>query len=301
MTTEVTFSYGTNPHLRPARVGAENELPFAVRRGDVSFNNVRDALHAFGCARELERVLGRPVAVAVKHGRPVGTGTGDGGFRAAVSTDPEAAENSWVAWTGVVDGELAAAVARTELDGLAAPAFDATAWAILRSANRRLRLLEIRRAPETDAPSRRSWYLGVTLEEPADLALFRSHPLRIGGSELDDPSARAAALMAMVVVRHTPARAAVAATAEHTVAVVGAACSEREVARRLGDALPGASQADLTVAGSVSFRDPTSLEALARGGVTRLVQPDPTPPAFAEEATRLGTELIVTGRRLICR
>jgi AICAR transformylase/IMP cyclohydrolase PurH len=293
------FLYGSNPHRADARVSAAGRLPFAVTQGSVSFNNLRDALHAWACASELTAMMGRPCAVAVKHGRPVGAAAGrrDGidACRSALDMDSEASEKSWLAWPERVAEPLAEFIVRRRLDGLAVPSATASAANVL-AGGERLRRVDVRAEHHNAAAVVHSGHLGLTFQEEAERPL----------SSLLDPSLQQrrrdplvqAALFAAVVTRYTPVRAVVAATADRAWAIVSGAASERESIRRLPT---GLTPDGVAVASSVSLRETGSLTILANQCVQAVVYADPPSDELARVAQRLGIALLITGVRLIYR
>ena len=143
-----TLRYGENPHQPAARYrragGPPAAGPFAtgeppLQGKPLSYNNVLDA----AAVAALTRSLRGPGCVIVKHTNPCGAAerpTLLAAWEAALAGDPVSAFGGVVGLTGVVDGELAAALSAIFLEVVVAPGFDADARAVL-AAKPNLRLV----------------------------------------------------------------------------------------------------------------------------------------------------------------
>ncbi len=139
--------YGENPHQPAARYRrpgssvedgtfATGEPPLQGK--PLSYNNVLDAAAVAGIGRALHG----PACVIVKHTNPCGAAerpTLVAAWDDALAADPVSAYGGVVAFTGVVNAEVAERLARIFLEIVVAPGFDAGAREILaRRANLRL-------------------------------------------------------------------------------------------------------------------------------------------------------------------
>src|ERR1700733_14988177 len=141
--------YGENPHQKAALyssrqggiAGAEQ-----LQGKGLSYNNLVDLDAAWQLIREFDR----PASAVIKHTNPCGCAEGSTlaeSYRRAFEADPVSAFGGVLAFNRAVDRETAEEIAKTFIEAIAAPGYDAAARELL-AAKRNLRLLAVSRAPE---------------------------------------------------------------------------------------------------------------------------------------------------------
>lgn len=139
--------YGENPHQlaafyeeRPAIDNACVSQAKPLQGKELSFNNIHDANGAFELVKEFDEAA----AVIVKHTNPCGVALDDdllSAYCRARDTDPVSAFGGIIACNRLVTGPLAREIAKTFVEAIIAPGFDAEARTILKEKSN-LRLLE---------------------------------------------------------------------------------------------------------------------------------------------------------------
>ncbi len=141
--------YGENPHQKAALysnrlggiAGAEQ-----LQGKELSYNNLVDLDAAWQLIREFDR----PASAVIKHTNPCGCAEGSAlaeSYRRAFEADPVSAFGGVLAFNRAVDRETAEEIAKTFVEAIAAPGYDAAARELL-AAKKNLRLLAVSRAPE---------------------------------------------------------------------------------------------------------------------------------------------------------
>lgn len=292
--------YGENPHQGGAvyaRTGGPGVLGgFRQLQGkELSWNNLLDA----DAARKIVALFDEPAVVIVKHNNPCGVGRGADlaeAYGRALATDPVSAFGSIIALNRPADARFAEAMADLFVEVLIAPGFEEARERF--AAKKNLRVLEcpLYQPAEGDIELR-----------PVDGGFLAQSPDAVP----DDPAAwtcptrrqptaeeRRALELAWKVCRYTKSNAIVVANGDQTVGV-GAGQMSRVDSCRLAT-----EKAQLPLAGTAAasdaffpFRD--GLDALARAGVTAVVQPggskrDDEVIAAADEQ---GVAMLLTGVR----
>jgi phosphoribosylaminoimidazolecarboxamide formyltransferase/IMP cyclohydrolase len=297
----LALRYGENPHQGGA-VYATSGGPgplggFRQLQGkELSWNNLLDA----DAARKICALFDEPAVVIVKHNNPCGVGRGADlveAYRRALATDPVSAFGSIIAVNRPADGALAEALADLFVEVLLAPSFDEAARERF-AAKKNLRVLE---CPLYE-PSREEIELrpiaGGFLAQPPDA--FPDDPAgwTCPTQRQPTPEERRALDLAWRVSRYTKSNAIVVANGEQTVGI-GAGQMSRVDSCRLAT-----EKAQLPLAGTAAasdaffpFRD--GLDALAKAGITAVVQPggskrDDEVIAAADEQ---GIAMLFTGTR----
>ncbi|MFL6199954.1 MAG: bifunctional phosphoribosylaminoimidazolecarboxamide formyltransferase/IMP cyclohydrolase [Thermoanaerobaculia bacterium] len=267
--------YGENPHQGGA-VYATSGGPgvlggFRQLQGkELSWNNLLDA----DAARKIVALFEEPAVVIVKHNNPCGVGRGTSlveAYQRALASDPVSAFGSIVALNRPADGALAEAMAELFVEVLLAPGFDTSARERF-GAKRNLRVLECPLYRPSPADVELRPIDGGFLAQPPDAlpddpsgwtCPTRRHPT---------PEERRALDLAWKVCRYVKSNAIVVANGDQTVGI-GAGQMSRVDSCRLAT-----EKAQLPVRGTVAasdaffpFRD--GLDALARAGITAVVQP----------------------------
>ncbi|HEY2593275.1 MAG TPA: phosphoribosylaminoimidazolecarboxamide formyltransferase, partial [Chloroflexota bacterium] len=219
--------YGINPHQTPARVFAENGLPFEVRNGAPGYVNLLDALNGWQLVRELRGVTGLPAAASFKHVSPAGAAIGlplsdalrrayfvgergelsplANAFARARGADRVCSYGDWVALSDPVDLPTARLLRREVSDGVIAPGFEPAAFEVLKAKRGgRYTMLQIDPSFEPPAMETRQVF-GVTFEQrrndvvPSGALLERIVTLR---HDLSD-AARRDMLVGLITIKYT--------------------------------------------------------------------------------------------------
>jgi phosphoribosylaminoimidazolecarboxamide formyltransferase/IMP cyclohydrolase len=179
--------YGINPHQVPARVFADDRLPFQVLNGSPGYINLLDALNSWQLVRELRAVLGLPAAASFKHVSPAGAAVGlplsdairrayfvraadelsplAAAYARARGADRVCSYGDWVALSDRVDLPTAKLLRREVSDGVIAPGFEPAALQMLqKKRGGRYTILQI--DPDYEPPEQEMRQVfGVTFEQ----------------------------------------------------------------------------------------------------------------------------------------
>ncbi|MFL6293090.1 MAG: bifunctional phosphoribosylaminoimidazolecarboxamide formyltransferase/IMP cyclohydrolase [Thermoanaerobaculia bacterium] len=267
--------YGENPHQGGA-VYATSGGPgvlggFRQLQGkELSWNNLLDA----DAARKIVALFAEPAVVIVKHNNPCGVGRGTSlteAYQRALATDPVSAFGSIVALNRPADGALAEAMAELFVEVLLAPGFDTSARERF-GAKRNLRVLECPLYRPSPADVELRPIDGGFLAQPPDALPDDPSGWTCPTRRQPTPEERRALDLAWKVCRYVKSNAIVVANGDQTVGI-GAGQMSRVDSCRLAT-----EKAQLPVRGTVAasdaffpFRD--GLDALARAGITAVVQP----------------------------
>ena len=141
--------YGENPHQKAAlyssRLGGVAAAE-QLQGKELSYNNLVDLDAAWQLIREFEH----PAAAIIKHTNPCGcaeASTLAESYRRAFEADPVSAFGGVLAFNRALDRDTAAEIAKTFIEAIAAPGYDAAARELL-AAKKNLRLLAVSRATE---------------------------------------------------------------------------------------------------------------------------------------------------------
>jgi phosphoribosylaminoimidazolecarboxamide formyltransferase/IMP cyclohydrolase len=293
--------YGENPHQGGAvyaRTGGPGVLGgFRQIQGkELSWNNLLDA----DAARKIVALFAEPAVVIVKHNNPCGVGRGADlveAYGRALATDPVSAFGSIIALNRPADLPVAEAMADLFVEVLIAPGFGAGARERF-AAKKNLRVLECPPYQPAGSEVELRPVDGGFLAQPPDA--FPDDPATWTCPTRRQPSAeeRRALELAWKICRYTKSNAIVVANGDQTVGI-GAGQMSRVDSCRLAT-----EKAQLPLAGTAAasdaffpFRD--GLDALARAGITAVVQPggskrDDEVIAAADEQ---GIAMLLTGVR----
>jgi phosphoribosylaminoimidazolecarboxamide formyltransferase/IMP cyclohydrolase len=296
--------YGENPHQSGAvyaTAGGPGVLGgFRQLQGkELSWNNLLDA----DAARKMAALFAEPAVVIVKHNNPCGVGRGADlpeAYRRALATDPVSAFGSILAVNRPVDAALAEALADLFVEVLLAPGFEGAALERF-AAKKALRLLECPLYAPLPGEIELRPVAGGFLAQPPDAEpddpRFWKCPTRRQPTEAE----RRGLELAWKVCRYVKSNAIVVANGDQTVGI-GAGQMSRVDSCRL--AVEKAREHGLALAGTAAasdaffpFRD--GLDALAKAGITAVVQPggskrDDEVIAAADEQ---GIAMLLTGTR----
>jgi phosphoribosylaminoimidazolecarboxamide formyltransferase/IMP cyclohydrolase len=308
LTRVQALRYGENPD-QPASFYAESAPPAGslphlkqLHGKELSFNNLLDIEAAVMAASAFAD--GEPACVIVKHTTPCGVAVADSAieaYRRALAGDPVSAFGGIVAVNVSVDAELAAELAGTFLEIIAAPTFSADAVAVL-TRKKNLRLIELPVAPadprELDFKRVRGGFLvqrrmNMTFPEDDWKVVSKRQPT---APEMEDLR------FAWRVSASVKSNAIVLAAGRRTIGI-GAGQMSRVDASRLAVMKARDQNADTTGSALASdaffpFRD--GIDAAAAAGVACVIQPggsvrDDEVIAAADEH---GIAMVFTGRRV---
>ena len=288
--------YGENPHqkaalysLRQGGIAAAEQL----QGKELSYNNLVDLDAAWQLIREFDR----PAAAIIKHTNPCGCAeesTLAESYRRAFQADPVSAFGGVLAFNRAVDRETAEEIAKTFIEAIAAPGYDAAARELL-AAKKNLRLLAVSRAPDENVVKSIS---GGYLVQTPD-----THRLDRGACQVKTERAPTedewrALEFAWKVCKHVKSNAIVYAREGQTVSV-GAGQMSRVDAVKVG-----AMKAVLPLKGTVLASDaffpfPDGVEEAAKHGITAVIQPGGSvgDEKVLAAANQLGLAMVFTGVR----
>jgi phosphoribosylaminoimidazolecarboxamide formyltransferase / IMP cyclohydrolase len=293
--------YGENPHQRAALyssklggiAGAEQ-----LQGKELSYNNLVDLDAAWQLIREFDR----PAAAIIKHTNPCGCAeahTLGESYRRAFEADPVSAFGGVLAFNRAVDRETAEEIAKTFIEAIAAPGYDAAARELL-AAKRNLRLLAVSRSPlsgKNDEPVVKSISGGYLLQTPDTHRLERAE-CTVKTERAPSEEEWRALEFAWKVSKHVKSNAIVYAREGQTISV-GAGQMSRVDAVKVG-----AMKALLPLPGTVLASDaffpfPDGVEEAARHGITAVIQPGGSvgDEKVIAAANQLGLAMVFTGVR----
>jgi phosphoribosylaminoimidazolecarboxamide formyltransferase/IMP cyclohydrolase len=288
--------YGENPHqkaalysLRQGGIAAAEQL----QGKELSYNNLVDLDAAWQLIREFDR----PAAAIVKHTNPCGCAEGatlGESYRRAFEADPVSAFGGVLAFNRAVDRETAGEIAKTFIEAIAAPGYDAAARELL-AAKKNLRLLAVSRAPDENVVKSISG--GYLVQTPDTHRLDRGAcQVKTERAPTDDEWR--ALEFAWKVSKHVKSNAIVYAREGQTVSV-GAGQMSRVDAVKVG-----AMKALLPLQGTVLASDaffpfPDGVEEAAKHGITAVIQPGGSvgDEKVIAAANQLGLAMVFTGVR----
>ena len=288
--------YGENPHQKAALysnrqggiAGAEQ-----FQGKELSYNNLVDLDAAWQLIREFDR----PAAAIIKHTNPCGCAEESAlaeSYRRAFEADPVSAFGGVLAFNRAVDRDTAAEIAKTFIEAIAAPGYDAAARELL-AAKKNLRLLAVSRSP--DEPVVKSISGGFLVQTPDTHRLDRA-ACQVKTERAPTDEEWRALEFAWKVCKHVKSNAIVYAREGQTISV-GAGQMSRVDAVKVG-----AMKAVLPLQGTVLASDaffpfPDGVEEAARHGITAVIQPGGSvgDEKVIAAANRLGLAWSFTGVR----
>ncbi|HTR35247.1 MAG TPA: bifunctional phosphoribosylaminoimidazolecarboxamide formyltransferase/IMP cyclohydrolase [Bryobacteraceae bacterium] len=288
--------YGENPHQKAALyskrqggiAGAEQ-----LQGKELSYNNLVD----LDAAWQLIQEFGQPASAVIKHTNPCGCAESDTlaeSYRRAFEADPVSAYGGVLAFNRAVDEETAHEIAKTFIEAIAAPGYDAAALAILGS-RRNLRLLEV--APAGEEPVVKS-ISGGYLVQTADTHRLQRSESHVRTARAPSEEEWSGLEFGWKVCKHVKSNAIVYALAGQTISVGAGQMS------RVDSVKVGAMKAILPLQGTVLASDaffpfPDGLEEAAKYGITAVIQPGGSvrDDDVIAAANRLGLAMVFTGVR----
>jgi len=299
----LALRYGENPHQEAAAYADVPAWGLGRMRQlagvELSYNNLLDTDAALAIVRDLGP---EPACVLVKHANPCGAaraGDAAGAFRAALACDPVSAFGGIAAFNRPVDAATVAAIGDLFLEVLCAPRVLPEAVAAL-AAKKRLRILEVPDDEPADWKDERR-LRGLVLVQSPDRQFDELQRAEVVSRRSPSASERADVEFAWRVCKHVKSNAIVVARNGATLGV-GAGQMSRVDSCEL--AVRKATAAGHALAGAVAASDAffpfaDGVEALARAGVTTIIQPGGSKrdDEVVAAADRLGIAMLCTGRR----
>jgi phosphoribosylaminoimidazolecarboxamide formyltransferase / IMP cyclohydrolase len=288
--------YGENPHqkaalysLRQGGIAAAEQL----QGKELSYNNLVDLDAAWQLIREFDR----PAAAIVKHTNPCGCAeqsTLAESYRRALEADSVSAFGGVLAFNRAVDRDTAEEIAKTFIEAIAAPGYDAAARELL-AAKKNLRLLAVSRAPDENVVKSIS---GGYLVQTPDTHRLDRDACQVKTERAPTEDEWRGLEFAWKVSKHVKSNAIVYAREGQTVGV-GAGQMSRVDAVKVG-----AMKAMLPLEGTVLASDaffpfPDGLEEAAKHGITAVIQPGGSvgDEKVIAAANQLGLAMVFTGVR----
>jgi len=289
--------YGENPHQSAAL--------YSARRGgiagaeqlqgkELSYNNLVDLDAAWQLIQEFEP----PASAVIKHTNPCGCAEGETlaeSYRRAFEADPVSAFGGVLAFNRMLDEETAREIAKTFIEAIAAPEYDAGALSVL-SSKKNLRMLRVAPAP-ADEPVVKS-ISGGYLVQTADTHRLDRAQCVVKTERAPSEEEWHALLFAWKVCKHVKSNAIVYARAGQEISAGAGQMS------RVDSVKVGAMKAVLPLKGTVIASDaffpfPDGIEEAAKHGITAVIQPGGSvrDEEVVAAANRLGLAMVFTGVR----
>lgn len=288
--------YGENPHQKAALyTNRQGGIASAeqLQGKELSYNNLVDLDAAWQLIREFDQ----PAAAVIKHTNPCGCAEGTTlaeAYRRAFEADPVSAFGGVLAFNRTLDRETALEIAKTFIEAIAAPGYDAAARELLAS-KKNLRLLVVSRAPEEMVVKSISG--GYLVQTPDVHRLERAECVVKTERQPSEQEWRALEF-AWKVCKHVKSNAIVYAR-DRQIISVGAGQMSRVDAVKVG-----AMKALLPLQGTVLASDaffpfPDGVEEGSKHGVTAVIQPGGSvkDDDVVAVANKLGLAMVFTGVR----
>jgi phosphoribosylaminoimidazolecarboxamide formyltransferase/IMP cyclohydrolase len=288
--------YGENPHQKAALysnrqggvAGAEQ-----LQGKELSYNNLVDLDAAWQLIREFDR----PAAAIIKHTNPCGCaegGTLADAYRRAFEADPVSAFGGVLAFNRAVDRDTAEEIAKTFIEAIAAPGYDAAARELL-AAKKNLRLLAVSRAGEEAVVKSISG--GYLVQTPDTHRLDRAE-CTVKTERTPTEDEWRALEFAWKVCKHVKSNAIVYARDGQTISV-GAGQMSRVDAVKVGAMKAMLPLAGTVIASDAFFPFPDGVEEAAKHGITAVIQPGGSvgDEKVIAAANTLGLAMAFTGVR----
>ena len=289
--------YGENPHQKAALysnrrggiAGAEQ-----LQGKELSYNNLVDLDAAWQLISEFDR----PASAIIKHTNPCGCAEAETqaeSYRQAFEADPVSAFGGVLAFNRTLDGETAGEIAKTFIEAIAAPDYNASARGVL-AGKKNLRLLKVDPAP-ADEPVVKS-ISGGYLAQTADTHRLDRSQCQVKTERAPTDEEWRALEFGWKVSKHVKSNAIVYARAGQSVSVGAGQMS------RVDSVKVGAMKAVLPLKGTVLASDaffpfPDGVEEAAKHGITAVIQPGGSvrDAEVVAAANKLGLAMVFTGIR----
>jgi phosphoribosylaminoimidazolecarboxamide formyltransferase / IMP cyclohydrolase len=289
--------YGENPHQsaalysnRRGGIAAAEQL----QGKELSYNNLVDLDAAWQLIQEFDA----PASTIIKHTNPCGCAEGAtlaDSYRRAFEADPVSAFGGVLAFNRPLDEETAREIAKTFIEAIAAPEYEAGARDVLAS-KKNLRLLKVDPSSAGE-PVLKSISGGYLVQTPDDHRLDRAQcQVKTERAPTDDEWR--ALEFGWKISKHVKSNAIVYARAGQSVSVGAGQMS------RVDSVKVGAMKAVLPLKGTVLASDaffpfPDGVEEAAKHGITAVIQPGGSvrDDEVVQAANKLGLAMVFTGIR----
>ena len=268
--------YGENPHQKAAFYKEVDNLEGTVAGGiqlhgkELSFNNINDSNGALEILKEFQE----PTVVAVKHANPCGIGSGENlleAYEKAYESDTVSIFGGIIAANREINEEVARKINEIFIEIVMAPKFTKEALAILTS-KKNIRIIQISNIMKNDYPSYdiKKVMGGILLQE-RDTKDFDGE-LKIVTKRQPNDKERSDLLFAWKAVKGVKSNGVLLAKDKGTIGIgmgeTNRVWAVENAIERAGDKVQGSV---LASDGFFPFKD--SVEALAKAGVTAIIQP----------------------------
>ncbi len=269
-----SLRYGENPHQKAALYGSFDQLFKYLHGKELSFNNIIDINGAACLITEFDE----PAVAVIKHTNPCGTATGKNLKEAAIkalATDPVSAFGGIIAFSDIVDLEVAETVHDLFAEVLIAPNFTPEAFHLLSTKkNRRLitaNYEKLKSKMKFDIKS----VIGGLLIQNSDLNLYDELNLRCVTKRQPTEDEMKSLIFGWKVCKHVKSNSIVYTSKDQTLGI-GAGQMSRVDSSKVAIAKAKASGLDLegsTVASDAFFPFADGLIEAAKAGATAVIQP----------------------------
>jgi len=261
---------------------------------ELSYNNLVDLDAAWQLIQEFDT----PASAIIKHTNPCGCAEGEtlaDSYRRAFEADPVSAFGGVLAFNRTLDEETAREIAKTFIEAIAAPDYDAGALGVLGS-KKNLRMLRVSPGP-ADELVVKSISGGYLVQTPDTHRLDRAQCVAKSERAPSEEEWKAL-LFGWKIAKHVKSNAIVYARGGQTVSVGAGQMS------RVDSVKVGAMKAVLPLQGTVVASDaffpfPDGVEEAAKHGVTAVIEPGGSvrDDEVVAAANRLGLAMVFTGVR----
>jgi phosphoribosylaminoimidazolecarboxamide formyltransferase/IMP cyclohydrolase len=289
--------YGENPHQSAALysnrrggiAGAEQ-----LQGKELSYNNLVDLDAAWQLIQEFDQ----PASAIIKHTNPCGcaeAATLVESYRRAFEADPISAFGGVLAFHRTLDEETAREIAKTFIEAIAAPDYDAGARQVL-AAKKNLRLLKVDPAPDGE-PVLKS-VSGGYLVQTVDAHRLERAKCQVKTERVPTAEEWRALEFAWKVCKHVKSNAIVYARDGQTVSV-GAGQMSRVDSVKVGAMKAILPLQDTVLASDAFFPFADGVEEAAKHGITGVIQPGGSvrDDEVVAAANKLGLAMVFTGVR----
>ena len=294
--------YGENPHQKGVfyREGNNVEGTIAgaiqIHGKELSFNNINDSNGALEILKEFDE----PTVVGVKHANPCGIGSGDSildAYKKAYESDTISIFGGILAANREIDEEVAKFIDEIFIEVVMAPSYTKKALSIL-SSKRNIRVLQIPHIEKRDYNSYDiKKVLGGILLQERDTQLLGAE-LKVVTNRKPTDKERQDLLFAWKAVKGVKSNGVLLAKDKATIGIglgeVNRIWAVQNAIERAGNKAKGSV---LASDGFFPFKD--SVEALAKAGVTAIIQPGGSirDEESIEEANKHNIAMVFTGIR----
>ncbi|NNG27188.1 MAG: bifunctional phosphoribosylaminoimidazolecarboxamide formyltransferase/IMP cyclohydrolase, partial [Ignavibacteriaceae bacterium] len=148
-----SLRYGENPHQKAEIYGEFNKYFEAMHGKELSYNNILDLISSV----EMVEELGENSCAIIKHTNPAGAAIGSNLMEAyikALKCDPVSAFGGIVAFSGIVDEEIAEELNKIFLEVICAPGYTAGALSLSKKKKNRRLVKQLKPVTEKNASFR---------------------------------------------------------------------------------------------------------------------------------------------------